>query len=202
MDICQKKGVEFITKKVRNIERDHVICDDGVKYKAKYVVDCSGHFNNMTHYEEGQSTPAMQIFYGEVFKVKKHDYPLDTFVLMDFRYTENEEIPTFVYVMPIDETTLFMEETILVTKKKVSYQVLKNKLYDRIKRYGIEKLETVEVEEDYFLMGGTLPSRSNQHLCFGASSRMVHPCTVFMMGFMLNQSGRVASALIDMCKDS
>ena len=70
----------------------------------------------------------------------------------------NERFPTFMYVMPISDTEIFFEETVLVSRPGADSADLEARLRKRLSvSYGIEHFEVLESERAAIPMGGMDP---------------------------------------------
>ena len=62
----------------------------------------------------------------------------ESFVFMDFRSnTYSDEVPTFLYVLPLSEDEVFIEETILTTRKDIDIRTLQKSLLEKKMSLGI-----------------------------------------------------------------
>lgn len=209
---CDKtKRVKFIPAIVNQI--DHLDCHSEVSYhnageifsvSARMVVDSSGHYSQFLDYSTMGSTDAphrggqrkWQSFYGEELEFDKpHCYDLGKMILFDWRNdhlseAQKAEVPSFAYILPIDEHTLFIEETVLVSDDKYPVDRLKARLQQRVVKMGLPLKpdgQSVKFVEKYcFPMGGPLPSFSQRIVGVGATARMVHPASGYMIGYTMN----------------
>ena len=56
-------------------------------------------------------------------------------------------VPSFLYVLPVDENTVFVEETCLVARCR-SFDELKRRLYRRLSRMGLNVTQDQILEEE------------------------------------------------------
>lgn len=138
--------------------------DASFEIKAKIVVCSTGHNRDMLKYEEGRA-PGWQTAYGVEVKMPGHPFPPNKAVFMDFRQSDPEvanqdpekdllgvwRVPSFLYVLPVDEDTVFVEETCLVARVQVPFDELKRRLYRRLSRMGlsVEKENILEEEASW-----------------------------------------------------
>ena len=117
----------------------------------------------MLRYGEGPP-PGWQTAYGIEVKMPGHPFAVNKAVFMDFRQSDPEveagsngafaaesgvwRVPSFLYVLPVDEDTVFVEETCLVARVQVPFDELKRRLYRRLSRMGlsVEKENIIEEE--------------------------------------------------------
>lgn len=161
MKECEQHGVNFNVVKATNIqhydtEPSAVSLSDSTIKKALLVVDATGFAKQFVQHER-EFDPGFQVTYGARLRVKDlGPYQLDRMVLMDYseRHLErnpelvksNYRFPSFVYVMPLKENEIFMEETILVSRPGGSSRDLQSRLELRMEALGIEPLEVLEDE--------------------------------------------------------
>jgi Lycopene cyclase protein len=67
--------------------------------------------------------------------------------------TENE-VPSFLYAMPLEANRVFLEETCLVAKPALPFATLKRRLERRLMAMGIKVMSTLYVEESLFSLCG------------------------------------------------
>ena len=124
VDTCIKGDATLLTKRAVDVEGTAVEFDDGSSVRACVVVDATGFRRKFVRHDVAFD-PGFQVTYGALLRVEKHPFPLDKLVLMDYRdeyigedndmRKRNERFPTFMYVMPISDTEIFFEETVLVS---------------------------------------------------------------------------------------
>ena len=178
---------------------------------AKIVVCSTGHNRDMLQYEEGRA-PGWQTAYGIEVKMPGHPFPPDKAVFMDFRQSdpevpENEDpendlgvwrVPSFLYVLPVDKDTVFIEETCLVARVQVPFDELKRRLYRRLSRMGlsVEKENIVEEEASWIPLGGTPPVSPQRTLAYGAAAGLVHPASGYSIVNSLRRAPKFAEAVV------
>eukprot|EP00904_Undaria_pinnatifida_P007489 jgi/Undpi1/3870/HiC_scaffold_16.g07238.m1 len=189
--------------------------DDGKLINCRLVVDSSGHFSELVE-RVGEHNPGVQIAYGAEVEVKDGHAPYDenAMLFMDYRtdyvddkselsekeLRELDEIPTFLYAMPMGEAPngrrrIFFEETSLVARPPISFDLCKERLYRRMKHHGIEVTKVMDEEFCYIPMGGAMPVLTQRVVAFGGASGLVHAATGYMHVRMLAASGGVARAI-------
>ena len=132
-------------------------------------------------------------------------------VFMDFRQSDPElegdgpaaegvwRVPSFLYVLPVDKDTVFVEETCLVARVQVPFDELKRRLYRRLKRMGlpVEKESIIEEEASWIPLGGTPPVSPQRTLAYGAAAGLVHPASGYSIVNSLRRAPRFAEAVVD-----
>lgn len=106
-------------------------------------------------------------------------------------------LPTFLYAMPFSSTRIFLEETSLVARPIVPFDVLKRRLEKRMEHLGIKVVATEEEEYCAIPMGGVLPCIPQRVIGIGGTAGMVHPSTGYMVSRVLGAAPIVADAIID-----
>lgn len=177
------------------LEANAVRLADGTVLNAKVVVDASGHGSPFVRRRGGRS-PGVQRAWGATLRVDGHPWPLDEMRLMDFTAAPGAEgDPSFLYVMPYGPDRVFVEETSLVGRPPVAFEVLEARLQARLHGLGVEVRAVGEVERCHIPMGVPLPDLDQPVLAFGGAASMVHPATGYMLTSVLRQAEVVATAL-------
>eukprot|EP00899_Mesostigma_viride_P022219 jgi/Mesvir1/3181/Mv16339-RA.1 len=202
-------GVRFLRSTVTDIQhspfQSQLVCADGTKVSALIVVDATGFSCKLLQFSE-PFEPGYQAAYGIMAKVDSHPFPLDTMLFMDWRDDHlrfepslragNMASPSFLYVMPMSPTRVFLEETSLVARPAVPFDVLKERLACRLQKLGVKVLEIEEDEYCLIPMGGALPTLPQRVLGIGGSAGHVHPCTGFCISRTLLMAPVLADALV------
>ena len=92
---------------------------------------------------------------------------------------------------------MFLEETILVTKEGVDWDMLKERLDIRKRGMNLQNCGVLDEEFCVIPMGGSLPE-FERTLAFGASAGFVHPVT----GFQMIRSIRTAPRFVQYLRDN
>ncbi len=180
---------------------DHtlVTCASGKVRKARLVIDTSG--AGSSHILRPDQGPvAGQAAYGVVGRFSEAPISSGRFVLMDYRSNHLSEIqrlepPTFLYAMDLGDGVFFIEETSLALAPGVPYDVLKQRLQQRLDQRGVQITEVIHEEFCLFPMNLPLPDRSQPVLAFGGAASMVHPASGYMVGALLRRAPGLADAL-------
>ena len=109
--------------------------------------------------------------------------------------TENE-VPSFLYAMPMADGKVFLEETCLVARPGLPFDVLKRRLEGRLRAMNIKVTYLHDEEWSYIPMGGPLPCTAQQRIAFGAAAGLVHPATGYSIARSLKEAPAVAEALM------
>lgn len=179
-------------------------------YVARMVIVANGSNSGLLSYSD--SNPAYQVAYGQRLRLpsdwsnlsERNAKTLDNEPagFMDFQVpfglTHQFSVPpSFLYSLPLTSQEVFVEETVLATRDKVDWAMLKNRLELRKKELGIQ--QAIQLEEEYCTieMGGGLPA-FGRTLAFGAAAGFVHPVT----GFQVMRSIRTAPKLAACLKEN
>ena len=176
-----------------------VSCTSGMMLQARLVIDASG--SRTPHIRRPDQGPvAGQAAYGVVGRFSKPPIEPGRFVLMDYRCDhlsaeQRCEPPTFLYAMDLGDGVFFVEETSLALAPGVPYDVLKQRLQQRLDLRGVEITEVIHEEFCLFSMNLPLPDRSQPVLAFGGAASMVHPASGYMVGSLLRRGPDLAQAI-------
>jgi len=175
------------------------------------VICSTGHNREMLRYENGPP-PGWQTAYGIEVTIPNHPWDPKKAVFMDFRQADPElkdmrnkrggddgswRVPSFLYVLPVDENTVFVEETCLVARVQVPFDELKRRLYRRLTRMGIEidQVNIIEEEASWIPLGGTPPVSPQRTLAYGAAAGMVNPASGYSITKSLGNAPILAEAI-------
>jgi lycopene cyclase-like protein len=173
--------------------------------RARLTVCASGHNRELLSYEDGKP-PGWQTAYGIEARIPDHPFPIDKVVFMDFRQSDPEpdspssapwRAPSFLYVMPSDKDTVFLEETCLMSRVQVPFDELKRRLLRRMARMGLQldPKHILEEEASWIPLGGGLPVMPQRNVAFGAAAGMVHPASGFSVVNSLSRAPALADAI-------
>nr|ATD53301.1 lycopene beta-cyclase [Sargassum thunbergii] len=188
--------------------------DDGERIDCRLLVDCSGHRSELVE-RSGVDNPGVQIAYGAEVEVLDGHAPYDenAMLFMDYRtdyvaetelsadeLRELDEVPTFLYAMPLGKSPngrrkIFFEETSLVARPPISFDLCKERLDRRLKHHGITVAKVLDEEFCYIPMGGAMPKLDQRVVAFGGAAALVHAATGYMQVRMLAAAGGVARAI-------
>ena len=82
-----------------------------------------------------------------------------------------------MYAMPLEGGRAFFQETCLVAKDAVPFDVLRRRLETRLESLGVRVKAVLDEEWSYIPVGGPLPNADNETLAFGATANMIHPAS-------------------------
>ena len=184
--------------------------DAAFALRGRLVVCSTGHNRDMLRYGEGPP-PGWQTAYGVEVRMPNHPFEVNKAVFMDFRQSDPElegdgaaaggiwRVPSFLYVLPVDKDTVFVEETCLVARVQVPFDELKRRLYRRLKRMGlpVEKESIIEEEASWIPLGGTPPVAPQRTLAYGAAAGLVHPASGYSIVNSMRRAPRFAEAVVD-----
>lgn len=196
-------GLELISGRVYAVDAgtpNRVRLEEGGILEAEIVIDASGHESPLLTNVEGPE-PGWQVALGWRLEVEKgHPWPLDEAVLMDFRAAdpqdpETADWPTFLYVLPEDERTVFVEETVLVSRPRRALEAIRPRLERRLAGRGITSYRILEEERCFIPMGGPPAPPVQSVIAFGGAARMVHPATGYLLARVLRTAPRLGRAV-------
>ncbi len=186
-------------------EHTLVSCASGEVRKARLVIDASG--ASSPHIRRPDQGPvAGQAAYGLVGRFSAAPIRSGRFVLMDYRSNHLSEMqrlepPTFLYAMDLGDGVFFVEETSLALAPGVSYNVLKQRLKQRLEHRGVQIIDVIHEEFCLFPMNLPLPDRNQPLLAFGGAASMVHPASGYMVGALLRRGPGLADTLAAVLAD-
>ena len=190
---------DFAERVEAGAEHTLVSCASGEVRKARLVIDASG--ASSPHIRRPDQGPvAGQAAYGLVGRFSEAPISSGRFVLMDYRSNhlsekQRLEPPTFLYAMDLGDGVFFVEETSLALAPGVAYDVLQQRLKQRLEHRGVQITEVLHEEFCLFPMNLPLPDRNQPLLAFGGSASMVHPASGYMVGSLLRRGPGLAEAL-------
>jgi lycopene cyclase-like protein len=172
--------------------------DDGAEHQVRVVIDASGAgtpFVRRVH----SRTPAFQTAYGLLLDAPAHGFDPARMVLMDFRPASNaaEEPPSFLYVLPLSDGRLFVEETSLARRPAMSMDVLRERLDARLNSLGLSRSPRLGQEHCSIAMGLGLPAPVQSLVPFGAAAGMVHPASGYLISHVLRKAVPVADSILN-----
>ncbi len=197
------KNINWIVDTAKEINvlgaQTEVICKSGNRYKARLVVDASGHRSRFIR-RPNHGPVAEQAAYGVVGKFSSPPVKKNQFVLMDFRPNHltnqgKKEPPSFLYAMDFGDDIYFVEETSLACSPPISWETLKERLQTRLSARGVQISEILHEEHCLFPMNLPLPYRNQSVLAFGGAASMVHPASGYMVGALLRRAPALGKQL-------
>ncbi|CAN5710808.1 lycopene cyclase family protein [soil metagenome] len=203
---CAARGVMWLDGRAAGAAHHSrgstVRCADGREIAARVVVDASGHRPVLVR---RASAPAQgfQTAVGLTFEVEDTSLDPRQAILMDWddaHLPPGERVaspPTFLYAMPLGEGRVFAEETVLVGRPAVPYELLERRLRLRLEALGMRPGRILEREECFIPMGGALPDLGQRVVGFGGAGGMVHPATGYLLTRVLADAPLLAEALAE-----
>jgi lycopene beta-cyclase len=194
-------SAEVVPEKVERVTHEDdgsvIHTDGGATIRARVVVDASGARSPFVRRVHGRP-PAFQIAYGLWLDAPGHPFDPGQAVLMDFRPASAAacEPPSFLYVLPVSERRLFIEETSLAHRPAVSIELLQARLLARLHALGLESAPRLGVERCSIPMGLGLPARGQALVPYGAAASMVHPASGYSIAHALRKAEPVAQAIV------
>lgn len=177
-------------------ERGVVTLADGSTLRAAVVVDAAGRWRPLDP-TPSRRVPAEQTAYGLILP-EESVTPLvaaDEALFMDWRADHGEPgWPTFLYVVPLGEGQVLVEETSLARRPGLPLSTLRRRLHARLTHHGIVAPNDARSEKVSFRVDHPRHSGSTV-LGFGAAAPLIHPATGFSVAASLQLAPRVAAAL-------
>ena len=172
----------------------------GQTLKARVVIDASGHRPIFVQRAKDEHV-AYQAAYGIVGRFSSPPVDDGQLVLMDFKSEHlsegdrAEHPPTFLYAMGFGDGVYFVEETSLALAPAMGFEVLEQRLRQRLRARGIEILEEHHVERCLFPMNLPMPNFDQPIVAFGGAASMVHPASGYSLGAQLRRAPDLAKAI-------
>lgn len=113
----------------------------------------------------------------------------------DGQWGPSNEVPSFLYAMPLANGRVFLEETCLVAKPPLPFSVLRRRLTRRCEALGLKISKVHEEEWSYIPTGGPLPMAEQPLTAFGAAANLVHPATGYSIARSLREAPAMASSI-------
>ncbi|MBD2119345.1 lycopene cyclase family protein [Trichocoleus sp. FACHB-262] len=179
--------------------RSCVTTTEGTTLSARLVIDASGHKPALLQRFQSDRI-AYQAAYGIVGRFSSPPIESQQFVLMDYRsehlsLAERQAPPTFLYAMDLGNDVFFVEETSLASSPAVTFEVLQQRLEQRLAFRGVQVKAVQHVEYCLFPMNLPLPSLDQAVMGFGGAASLVHPASGYMVGALLRRAPRVAKTI-------
>ncbi|WP_207838926.1 lycopene cyclase family protein [Williamsia soli] len=185
-------GVSVQPHRAAVVGRDSVQLDDGTVVRARCVVDARG--------LRDPRAPA-QTAYGIVVARSVAEPILEGAgaILMDWRGAHDDPTPTFLYVIPLDDDRVLLEETCLAAAPAMSIRELRGRLTARLGHLGLDisDLDVLDTEKVHFALLDTArrPWQPGRPLRFGAGGGMLHPATGYSVAESLSAADELIGAV-------
>ncbi|QDG51225.1 lycopene cyclase family protein [Persicimonas caeni] len=203
---CDAHGVRWLegfAASTRVNKRGITVLDrHGQEYTAALLIDATGHRPKFVEREQGGAN-ASQAAYGFVGDFDGDPIGGDDLVLMDFREDFLDAGPrrspeaTFLYAMNLGDGRYFVEETSLVHRPAMTFDVLEERLAQRLRARGVPVVGVEDVERCLIPMNSPMPLLDQQVVGFGAAASMVHPATGYQMARMLRTAPELAGVIAE-----
>jgi lycopene beta-cyclase len=157
--------------------------------RARWVVDARG--------ATDAEPPAWQTAYGVVVAAAdvRQVATDDASTLMDWSWSGAAAVPSFLYVVPVDDGWL-VEHTVLAAAHAVDPLSLRAALVERLGQATVEAAEGMGRSEQVVIPMGVPPdSGTGRVVRFGARAGMAHPATGYSVAASLRAAPRVARAI-------
>eukprot|EP01023_Acetabularia_acetabulum_P068608 TRINITY_DN9753_c2_g2_i3.p1 TRINITY_DN9753_c2_g2~~TRINITY_DN9753_c2_g2_i3.p1 ORF type:complete len:335 (+),score=46.79 TRINITY_DN9753_c2_g2_i3:182-1186(+) len=118
------------------------------------------------------------------------------------RNIPEDEVPSFLYAMPLGGNRVFLEETCLVGRPPMPFETLKRRLNRRLDTLGIHVKQIFDEEWSYIPVGGPLPVGNQDVVAFGASACLVHPSTGYSIARSLREAPQLAQKIVPVLRSN
>ncbi|MFI5506252.1 lycopene cyclase family protein [Mycobacterium sp. NPDC051804] len=190
-------GVEIrVGRAVGSPERGVVALADGSCIRASVVVDAAGRWRPLTAAKR-RRIPAEQTAYGLVLDEDAVASMVDprAALFMDWRSDHGDTgWPTFLYVIPLGEGKVLVEETSLARRPGLSLATLRRRLHARLERRGVAIPKNIQDEKVSFRVDDPRHDGAGV-LGFGAAAPLIHPATGYSLAASFRLAPQVASAI-------
>jgi len=196
-----ESSIRVLDARVGSVSADgeHTMIEtDARTIRARVVVDATGANSRFVRRVHSRP-PAYQIAYGLLLDAPSHPFDPATAVLMDFRPADADapEPPSFLYVLPLEDGRLFVEETVLAGRPAPPLDLLQTRLERRLDALGLAGCKRLDEERCRIAMGLGLPLRRQTVVPFGAAAAMVHPASGYLQARVFRKAPEVADAIVD-----
>lgn len=166
--------------------------------RTRVVIDASGAATSFVR-RVHQRPPAYQTAYGLLLEAPGHGFDPTQMVMMDFvpALAEAADPPSFLYVLPLSERVVFIEETSLAKRPALSMELLRERLAIRLRSLGLQGCKRLGEERCSIPMGLGLPAPGQWVVPFGAAAAMVHPASGYHLFHVLRKAQPVADAIVE-----
>ncbi|KAI0563347.1 Lycopene beta-cyclase [Gracilaria domingensis] len=172
-------------------------------------MDTTGHGLKFINVKPGK-VPGGQAAHGIECIVSERDLPYDSdeVLLMDYHndhmLTRKDkrvslEQPTFLYVMPLNGCKrghAFFQETSLRASPPLPFDLLKDRLYQRLNYYGVQVEKVLDEEFCLIPFGGEKHNLDQRVITFGCAAALVHPATGYMIARALKLPNQTAQIIV------
>lgn len=201
-ETLQESSVGVVPKRAARLDHQPsfttIHTEDGTEHRVRVVIDASGAGTPFVRRVHARP-PAYQTAYGLLLDAPQHRFDASQMVLMDFRPgpSTSREPPSFLYVLPLSDGRLFLEETSLARRPAMSMSALRGRLEARLTSLGLGGSKPIGQEHCSIAMGLGLPAPVQSLVPFGAAAGMVHPASGYLMAHVLRKAAPVAESILD-----
>ena len=196
LDAFRAAGGTVTDAKVTHIDHgaiSMVTLEGGVERRARLVVDASG--ARSPYVARPRGPVGYQCAFSVLADVNEHPYRDTEMSLMDLSGDEAGP-PGFLYALPLGPRRVFLEETVLASRKPLADRVLRQRLARRLERMGIRIERAIAEARCCNPLGTPLPNRGQRTVAFGAAASFIHPATGYQLGRALRLAPAVVEAIV------
>jgi lycopene beta-cyclase len=191
----------MLETKAARLDAGGVTLADGTRLEARRVIDCRP-FKPSRHLAGG-----WQVFVGQHFRCEK-PHGLTRPIIMDASVDQlaphgNGEAYRFVYVLPLSEDEVFIEDTYYADQPKMEAEVLKGRIAEYAQHQGW-KGEVIDSEAGVLpvISGGDLVAASAEVAIpgvalAGARGGFSHPLTSYTLPFAVDNALAIAQLMAE-----
>ncbi|HTY26944.1 MAG TPA: lycopene cyclase family protein [Mycobacterium sp.] len=188
----------YAGRAVRSPAPGAVALADGSTLRASVVVDAAGRWRPLDP-TASRRVPAEQTAYGVILD-EESVTPLvapGEALFMDWRDDYGESgWPTFLYVVPLGDGKVLVEETSLARRPGLPLATLRRRLYARLAHHGITAPKEARTEKVSFRVDH--PRHAGRGvLGFGAAAPLIHPASGFSVAASLHLAPLVAASFAE-----
>ncbi|MGU3433188.1 lycopene cyclase family protein [Actinomycetes bacterium M1A6_2h] len=182
-------GAELIRGSATELNPDRITLADGTTVRARVVVDARGT-------PPGAGIPE-QTAYGivvspDIARRVSDDAPAWIMDWRDDNGTDGSSLPSFLYVVPLSENRILLEETCLIGSPALDFAELRSRLTVRLSGRGYEVTGDEPVERVRFAVRPP-PGDASGVLRFGARGGLMHPATGYSVAASLSLADSMAT---------
>ena len=190
MELIKQFNITHITSHVDTIQKCNNLYNVYFKnrfIKSKFVIEGTGDNTHIgIHHNYTNFTYYRQYFYGYKLRfTQKHT--ITTGILIDWYNPSTIDTPikSFGYIIPIDNYTLLVEETILSTTHNTInyYSSLRTRLLDRIKQYNFTDFEIIDTEIYSIPLNQPIQSIYSDSFGIGQAGNMINIISGYTIGY-------------------
>ena len=125
--------------------------------------------------------------------------------IIDDHTIKNNIKPSFCYIVPQDDNTLLLEETILILSDKEIdkygslidiYTILEYRLNKRIKMIGFNDIEIIGKETNTIVMNKSIPDSSSKSFGIGQCGNMINITSGYTLGYNIYHMKEICDTIV------